>query len=358
MPFGFERRAKRSIALVGAGDDGQLLGALHAGDLEPAGSDAAAPLQRRPHRQHRAARLRRHRAAARDDRAPSRRSSENTPARQAATYSPTLWPIIASRLRRRRLSSQRGERVRRSRTAPAARSASRPAAAATCASPVARRRATRRRSTAEVPASDRRGTLERLAERRRLVRTARRAMPGCCEPWPGNRNTTRGAAPRVATALRSTLAARRPRRRRSRGDDDRRAARSGLRPRISVRATSASGERRMALRDVGAARVRASQRALGACAPTAAARCDASRAIGASRRGVARRRFLEDDVGVGAADAEGAHRRRGAALSPRGQGVRCALTRNGVRGEVDLRVRPREVQRGRDDLALAAPARP
>ena len=160
-------------------------------------------------------------------------------------------------------------------------------------------------------------------------------MPGCCAPWPGNRKATgRRArrrwqrAPENAHGRTAGLDAdsERPPRARSRADHGA-PVREGLRP--GLQGVGDVGERR-AVRALRHSPRCAARRAVarveggGGAAPRAASELPGPRRRGA---GVRRRRLLEHDVGVGAADAEradaGAARRRRRAASRRS----CACRR-------------------------------
>ena len=179
-------------------------------------------------------------------------------------------------------------------------------------------------------------------------------MPGYCAPWPGNRNATARAVGRGRAIGRRAGR-----------------ARASSCDRL-LRASTATNDRRcgqprppdlqrvgdvrqldvgMRLEMAGELRRSARSSAAGDCALSVQ---DLRLARDGARSRRRQRRLLEDHVGVRAAEPERADRRRAAARSARGHGRSSVLTKNGLRREVDLRVRRSEVQARRDPLVVAA----
>ena len=239
----------------------------------------------------------------------------------AATYSPMLWPSIAAGSHAPRPASSRARAYSTANSAGWASAVCRSRSSAS-ASPA--RRAASRRSQAELAAQEQLGAAR---PRRRgdaaRSRTARAPMPAYCAPWPENRKATRGrAGPRPpATAARGVAPARRRRRRRRRRPRRRRCG-ERRRPTRSVYATSARSQ--LAGARPGARRAFAPRRPA-RVAVRADRAAGAPAAAGAAVRG-ARRRLLQDDVRVGAADAERADRRPGAAPPSAAQSVSVVST--------------------------------
>ncbi len=163
-------------------------------------------------------------------------ASDKTPAWQAAAYSPMLWPIMACGLSPK-LSSQVA-------------SAWDTANSAGCACRVSARLAAAEALPASASTSQVRSFTARSAGAsvRHCSKASRkagtwshkpRAMPGCCEPWPGNRKTSLGLAGgmaletfnsrKAATAEAASLATTATR------------CAMGWRPRVSVAKTLDSG---------------------------------------------------------------------------------------------------------------------
>ena len=268
---------------------------------------------------------------------------------QAATTSPTLWPIThvgrhapatataaASAYferEQRRLRVARSRRAARRRRRP--RTARRAAAAAGAAR--ARRRSGRAR----------RGTPARR-------RTSARAMPAYCAPWPVNRNAMRGGSRRRTCARAqqpSVVARRRGERGAGRARSSSHAAHQQRGAVREVRAAGVGGVSRRRRSCVVAQRLRALRRG-GAPAPPAprASRADSASSHGAPRRALRRRapahgrRLFDDDVRVGAAEAERAdagdapavdrrpRRRRCVGTATAGRPRRCAGSASGSAG--------------------------
>ena len=224
------------------------------------------------------------------------------------------------RPRTRRCCGRASRRARRPTTSTAARSAYSTTKRAGCANVGPRQalgglrsasggNSTARRST-PAPRAGGEAVVHDRAERPARSRRASRPMPAYCAPCPGT-GTRPGAAPAsccVRAAARGSRSAATasavPRTRRRAGAED------APRPDCSVNATSPSGSPGCASR-CAASRSAAASRAVALRAEST------SSCTGRSTRRVGgRRRLLEHDVRVGAADAEGADRRparRGAA---------------------------------------------
>ena len=181
-------------------------GALTAAMLSPSGMSAAQLVLGQRHAEHRPLR----RASRTAGRAAATSAqpvlhAESRRTRQAAAYSPALWPIIAAGVDAPRLEQPRPWRTRW-RTAPAGRRDG------------ASRRAVGRRRRSAVGNSAARRSRPRAASRtaaqssiavavdRLVARTARRPMPAYWAPPPGIMNTTVGAL----AAVRAASTGRRP----------------------------------------------------------------------------------------------------------------------------------------------------
>ena len=289
------RLAARRSPSLGPGDHAAAPGALTAArDSRPPSSGAHLGLGRAARRAWRpagSACISRPRAAT----SASASSSENTPARQAATYSPTLWPSIACgrdapghpQLRQRVLDGEERGLGR----APSAAALGRRLVVPAGKSSVAQ-------VEAEVRAQELGAAVELRAEDRLARRRARAPCPAYCAPWPGNRNATGGRrAPR-----------RRPATRRGAASAQRRA-----RPRRASRHDHGAAVRERAGGPPGACRRRRP-----AAAPGARRRCAASSA----RRRVQRRRACAPRATSSCQRPRRRRRARGAGAS---SSTTCAL---------------------------------
>ena len=356
LALGEPPRRARSIAAIGP-EATHSSGALIAASESSCREQRRAPRPPTAEREHARPGARCSNSRPRSATSASASSRRNTPARQAAVYSPMLWPISAAgamphdihscasaystmnsagSCERRPLEALRGRLERRPARAEEQRRGSRRACAGSSS---ARHSSTRARKTGSRlvelarPCSDtarrRPGTGTRPRRRSRVgaARESRRSGVAALE-----RSRTASSRSRHTSARRCANAA---------AADLQRVAR---RRRAPARGARAGGR---ASRSVGG--VERGRR----CAPRAAAAGGAREAPPA----LARRRLLEDDVRVGAADAERAD--AGAARLARraGQARSFAFTKNGLAGEVDLRVRRLEVQARRQLRVLAAPAR-
>ena len=331
--------------------DDEVLRAVEGRDRDTRPRGARAPRarrlrgRRRPPSLRREASRRRRRPAMRHERAAS--SRENTPATQAATYSPRLWPrTAAGSMPHDRQSCAARTRSRR---APAARTRSRRSAS---------RSERREASTSSRPrsrgAANAVGTTRREPRGRPARSVEPRPIPAYCAPWPVNRNATlralgAGHAPDATRACASPRA------------NDRQPASEVVRvpPTTAsamgeVRAAGVGGEAHVGERGSSprGRRLRTGSRD---SAALLSSRAESARTCsGRSARwpsGIGGGRLLEDHVRVGAAEAEGADARDSAPVdrSPRRTVVGTAT--DSV-AQAIMRVGVCEVQ-VRRDLAVA-----
>jgi hypothetical protein len=125
-------------------------------------------------------------------------SSENTPARQAATSSPTLWPSAASHRMPQCFHSWASEYSKAKRAGwVTAVSARRSAALSSC--PAGGNRTSRRSN----PSSARSRSAHRSSSERKTasVSYSSRPIPGRCVPWPGNRKATDLVEPSLTPSI-------------------------------------------------------------------------------------------------------------------------------------------------------------
>ena len=222
-----------------------------------------------------------------------------TPARQAATYSPTLWPIMAYGSTPQR-HPQPGERVLDDEERGLGDAASRRVAPPASSASAPPGRAASRRSRPSCGSRSSAAGVDLAPERRApLVEAARHAhvLRALAREEEGHRPPARSATP-VSTSAAGRALRELPRRvRRSRPTTARRCAkRAGPTRRVYATSASASSGWRAQVRRRGA-RVRALERRLGA-----GREHEQLRGPAGPRAGRRRRRLLQHDVGVRAAD--------------------------------------------------------